>query len=128
MPSTIQNGLGLDKTGRSAMKTWRAELPCVLSYSICTKSRIIQLHSFRTSQICTETAGAHQDEVNYVEWFSGTTHRVYGRKTPRNLKQVCYVLTHNYFMFDYLMSLYRQKGFFFKKRRYKGGGCYVKNE
>jgi len=29
-------------------------------------------------------------------------------------------------MFDYLMSLYRQKGFFFKKRRYKGGGVLCK--
>jgi len=42
--------------------------------------------------------GTHQDEVNYVEWFTGTTHRVYGRDTPGYIKYFRYVLTNNYFL------------------------------
>jgi hypothetical protein len=32
VPGTFKNGLRLDQPGRSAMKTWRAELACVLSF------------------------------------------------------------------------------------------------
>jgi len=41
--------------------------------------------------------GTHQDEVNYIELFIGTTRRVYGRETARHIKHVSYVSTHNCF-------------------------------